>query len=436
MKRILLIGVAVVAWAGIAFAGGQKASSSGGPITLKLWAGNSTVTPEASFAPSAEYYTRVFKDFEAKNPDIKIETQVLPGGTEALQQMLAAAAVNNLPDVAIPDGFWLARLKEQNIIKSLAKFWPKSEQADFLKDVITASSFNGEPHAVWFYTAVRGIVYRKDILKQETGLDVLPTNKDEFIAAMKKLAKPGRVPLLVNTNASEGTALHLWPYFWAYGGKFADDTGKPVFHEGASREALRKTYQWYYDMANVHKIIPAEPATGSSLELFYADQAFAFYDTSSTLTTIKNNRPDLYEKIGFQNYPIEKGLRAIPHLVGWTYAITTDDPVRQEAAWRFVSYMTSTEVLKTGCEINGYIPIRQSIVDTSTFFKTDPVISQAVAINFGGPIQARPNVGTYPVIANSIAAQIEPLIAGKITADQAIDNAAATSMEDWQRSRR
>jgi multiple sugar transport system substrate-binding protein len=431
--------MAFIVYTSLTFGGGQKASGSGdgnAPITLKFWSGINSVTPESSLAPGAEYFTRVFKDFEAKNPDIKIETQVLPGGTEALQQMLAAAAVNNLPDVAIPDGFWLARLKEQNVIKPLTKFWPKSDQADFLGDVITASSFNGEPYAVWFYTGVRGIVYRKDILKQETGLDVLPTDKNEFVKVMKKLAKPNRVPLLVNTNASEGTALHMWPYFWAYGGKLADDTGRPVFHEGSNREALRNTYQWYYDMANVHKIIPVEPATGSNLELFYADQAFSFYETSSTLTSIKNNRPDLYEKIGFQNYPIEKGLRAIPHLVGWTYAITTDDPVRQEAAWRFISYMTSTEILKTSNELNGHIPVRQSIVDTSTFFKTDPVISQAVTINFGGPIQARPNVGTYPVIANSIAAQIEPLIAGKITIEQAIDNATATSMDDWQRSRR
>ena len=110
----------------------------------------------------------------------------------------------------------------------------------------------------------------------------------------------------------------------------ADAKGKPVFQEGANRDALRKVYQWYYDMANVHKIIPAQAISeGDMLNYLYADQATAVTVTSSTLTGIKRNRPDLYEKIGFANYPIEQGLRAVPHLVGCGDLLPHDRQARQ-----------------------------------------------------------------------------------------------------------
>jgi multiple sugar transport system substrate-binding protein len=175
---------------------------------------------------------------------------------------------------------------------------------------------------------------------------------------------------------------------------------------------------------------------GDMLNYLYADQATAVTVTSSTLTGIKRNRPDLYEKIGFANYPIEQGLRAVPHLVGWTYCLMTDKPDRQKAAWKFIAKMTSSASLKESNEINGHIPVRKSVADASTFFKTDPVFKDVLAINFGGPVQARPPVATYPVISNAIATQMEMVVTGKMTPDQAIDEAAKVSMADWQRTQR
>ena len=98
--------------------------------------------------------------------------------------------------------------------------------------------------------------------------------------------------------------------------------------------------------------------------------------------------------------------------------------------------MTSSGLLKESNEINGHIPVRKSVADASTFFKTDPVFKDVLAINFGGPVQARPPVATYPVISNAIATQMEMVVTGKMTPDQAIDEAAKVSMADWQRTQR
>ena len=437
MKRLLLLSlVFAVAFSVSAFATGEVEVTDQKPITLKYWT-NDSFSPSTSLMTAKVVYERIFADFAKENPNIKVEYEVLPGGTEALQKVLAAGSVNQLPDFGANDGFWVARLVQSGYLQPLNDLWPKKDRADFIKDAVDAVTFDGKIYAVWFYNGLRSLVYNKKVVN-EAGYAKLPEERQEYIAASKKLVGKDRRAVMYSGDKTEYTTLHVLPYFWGYGGNLVDEKGKPVFHEEKNREALKRTYEWYRDMVQTHKIMPPEVANLDEkkiVDYFYAGQTVQWATSTSRMQTMKQNRPDLYDSLGVANYPIEKGYEIVGHLSGWTYGIFTKDPVRQAASWKFLAALTSAKNLGELNEVHGHIPVRTSIIQTSTFFKEDPVFKQWLSIKYPS-LKARDPVPVYPTASLEIAAQMGSVILGKITPDQAIDAAAKASLEEYERTAR
>ena len=436
MKKLVVLFLALSV-AGMAGATGQGESGSakGSPIVLKHWA-QAGFTPSTNLEAVKPIYERIFREFEEANPGVKIEYEVLPGGTEALQKVLAAGSANQLPDLGHMDGFWIPRLVQAGYLQPLNDLWPAKDRADFLQDVISPVTFDGKIYALWFYNAWRGLLYDKNVVKN-AGYARLPELRDDYIVASKKLLTADRRAVMYPGKKTETTTLHMLGYFWGYGGDLVDSQGKPVFQEGTNREALRKTYQWYYDMVNTHKIMPSEISTmdeGDFDNYYFAGQTVQMARSSSSVMALKQNRPDIYGDLGAANYPMPQGQRGVPHLVGWTYAIfKSKDPARTDAAWRFVATLTNTKNLGVLNETHGHIPVRKSIADNSKFFSEDPVFSQVLGIMFGGPIRPRPPAPIYPVVSGAISEQLGRVIKGELTPDQAIDAAAKIALDEWDR---
>lgn len=437
MKRLLLLSlVFAVVFCTSIWATGKVDVTEQKPITLKYWT-NDSFSPSTSLMTAKAVYERIFADFARENPNIKVEYEVLPGGTEALQKVLAAGSVNQLPDFGANDGFWVARLVQSGYLQPLNDLWPKTDRADFIKDAVDAVTFDGKIYAVWFYNGLRSLVYNKKVVN-EAGYAKLPEERQEYIAASKKMLGKDRWAVMYSGDKTEYTTLHVLPYFWAYGGNLVDAKGKPAFHEGKNREALKRVYEWYRDMVQTHKIMPAEVANLDEkkiVDYFYAGQTVQWATSTSRMQTMKQNRPDLYDVLGVANYPIEKGYDMVGHLSGWTYGIFTKDPARQAASWKFLAALTSAKNLGELNEVHGHIPVRNSIIKTSTFFKEDPVFKQWLSLKYSS-LKARDPVPVYPTASLEIAAQMGSVILGKITPDQAIDAAAKASLEEWERTTR
>lgn len=434
-KRVILLVAVIILVTGFVFGGGKKESAEPGVITLNHW-GPPGFSPDSGLEQVAAVYRELYQEFEARNPGIRINHEVLPGGTEGLQNLLAAAGEGNLPDVGIPDGFWVPRLVARGVLQPLNDLWPEEDRADFQPEVVDAVTIDGQIYALWFYNAWRGIVYRRDMLDAAGFSGVPPTNRDEYIQFAKALSADGRHAVLYPGLNSEVTFLHMLGYFWGYGGRLVDENGRPSFHEGPNRDALRRTFKWYADMINEHRIMPDAMLTmdeGEIREYFYDESVFSITQSSSHLLQIRTDRPDLYEDLILTNYPMESGYRGVPHLVGWTYGIFTDDPARKEAAWKFVEWMNSPENLGRLNEVHGHLPVRRSVSESVTFFRDDPVFSQVLEIVFEGEIRERPGVAIYPVVSESIRTQLGDVVSGVITIDQAIDEAAEVSLEEWRR---
>lgn len=406
-------------------------ATTAGAVELTIWAPPG-FTPSAGLPAIADAYKDLYDRFQAENPDITLKFDILPGGTEALQQLLTAATAGNLPDVGVLDGFWIARLVQTGKLQPLNDMWTAEARAAFYPQAIDAVTVDDKIYAAWFHNAWRGVFYRPSEL---TTLGVEPPkNWDEFLALGEKVKATGKSTVMLPGSGTELTALHMLSMYWGLGGDLVDETGKPVFFEGENRVALEQVYGLYREMVE-KGLMPVDVSTMDEAAIrpfFYSGETAAVAQSSSSVTQIYSDMPDTKGDLGAFNYPLPGGAQASPILVGWTYGIFAEDAERKAAAWKFVDFVLKPENLGKLNAAAGHLPIIQSIWDQD-FFKNDPLMQQFKGVFETGTMRARPNVPIYPTITNAWAVQMADVLSGTITPAQAVDNAREQVMTEYER---
>lgn len=398
---------------------------------LTLWV-HPDFSPSAGLPSLAEAYKGAYSEFEKENPDIHLTYQVERGGTEALRQFLTAATSNTLPDLALLDGFWVARLVQTGKLQPLNDLWSKESRAKWLPASIKAVTLKGKIYAVPFHTSWRGLFYPIDVMKK-LGFQTPPQNWKQFLDFGKKAKAKGLYATMLPMASGEVTALHMLSMFWGLGGKMVDESGKPIFFEGKNRTALEKVYALYRELI-VKGYMPADTTLDENKlrPYLYAHQTASIAGTTSRITTIYNDDPALKGDLGAFNYPLPGSAKAVPILTGFTYGIFTNDPAKRAAAWKFIQFITRPDIVGKLNALSGELPVVNEVWD-QPFFKNDPLMRQFREIVQHGNMRPRPSVSIYPIITASWSTQMADVAAGKITPAQAVDNARDTVMAQYKR---
>lgn len=407
-----------------------------GPATaleLSVWA-QTDLSPSASLGPVATAFTDLYAKFQAENPDITLKYEILPGGTEALPNLLTAASSGNLPDVAILDSFWVARLVQTGHLQPLDDLWTPAARAGVLKDAIDSLTFNGKIYAVMFSNAWRGVFYRIDTM-HALGFNSPPQTWEEFLAFAEKAKASGATPFMAPGAGTEVTSLHLISAFWGLGGRLVDDAGKPVFFEGTNRQALEQVYGLYRDLVQKGLMSP-NVATMNEKDLrpfFYTGEVAAIANTSSGLQQMYSNSPVLRNNIGAFALPLPGGERAAPILGGQSWGIFAGDAAKKQAAWKLVEFMTRPENLTRIDSAKGYLPVNDAVW-AQPFYANDPLMQQFKTIFATAKVvRTRPAVPIYPTISAALAQQVADVLGGGITPAKAVDNARDAVMAEYAR---
>jgi len=393
-------------------------------------------SPSSGFIPGAEIHSKLVADFQAANPDITIKYEVLDSGPTGLQKLLQSSTSGLLPDVAVVDGQWIARLVQSDILQPLDQRWPEADRADFHPAVLAAETFDGIPYAIMFQTGMRGLMYRPSVLAS-TGLTEFPKTFDEFMALAETLKAQGITAELMPAKANEEpSTMHMLSIFWGLGGTLVDDAGKPIFFEGDNAAALERVYQMYRDMIVAGAMKP-DVSTMDETALrpfFYGGEAFAIGGSSSGVKQMWSELPDLENDMAVASYPMPDGKQPVTILGGYTYALTAKDPERADAAWKFVEFMTSATNMGAINEALGQLPVRNSIWETNTFFSTSPIMVDYKKM-YDGQMQIRPAVPIYNTISSAISSQLANVLSGQITPAQAVEAARDAVMPEYERQR-
>jgi len=408
--------------------------------STSAWAVDITVlvpavySPSSGYAPGADLHKQLYDQFQSANPDIKINYELLDPGPQGLQKLLTAASSNTLPDVAVVDGQWVARLVQAGVLQPLDQYWPAADQKDFHPAVLAAETVNGKPYAIMFQTGMRGLLYRPSALKA-AGLSEFPKTYDAFVAAAAKIKDQGMIAELVPAKATdEPSTMHMLSIFWGLGGKLVDDQGKPVFAEDDNATDLAKVYQMYHDLV-ADGVMRQDVTTMDETAIrpfFYSGEAFAVGQSSSGIRQMWADVPDLQNDLAVAPYPMPDGKQPVTILGGFAYGLTAKDPEKAKAAWKFIEFMDSPENMGKLNETLGQIPVRNSIWANNQFFATNPLMKTYKAM-YDGQMQTRPAVPIYTTVSSAISSQLAGVISGQLTPDQAVKAAGDAAMAEYQR---
>ncbi len=317
----------------------------------------------------------LIENFEAANPDITVVQTTFPYA-DYRTKVAAAIPAGQGPDVVQLFYGWLNDYVDADLIRPLPTdmFPPEQIEAEFFP-MVQAMKRDGAYMAL--PTAVRALAlfYNKRLF-EEAGIEAPPQTLDELVDVATALTKrdgSGNITQVGITTGMNAQDHHWWREVLVrqFGGTpYTDDYKTVTYNDAAGVAAL----QWYADLETTHGVTQAgfmdEPQAA-----FKAGRAGMHIDGSFRIGALNSTRGLEW---GVAELPAgPDGLRS-NYSSYWVNAVTTKaEGEKQEAALKFMQYLTSDEAMQIWLETVGELPAKPTAALTEAN-KADPVFGPFV----------------------------------------------------------
>jgi multiple sugar transport system substrate-binding protein len=371
-----------------------------------------------------EMYAETVVNFNERDPNITVNHQHIPAD-EYQRKVETMIAGGTPPDVFWLHANWFPMYDKAGALKALDPYIEQDQYPidAFYETAVAQFSSGGKLYGIPRETSSIVVVYNKNLFDEE-GLDY-PTEDwtfDDMLelaqALTKRDAQGNATQFGVSVPMTLGTT--MWPTIWSFGGDMLNwpENTKCMLTEPESIAA----FQWLSELVNVHKVAPAaaELAAQGAMDLFISNKlAMAFIGRWDVATVL---RADPNFNMDIQHIPTGPAGK-VTRLSSGAYAVTAGSKY-PEAAWEFVKYLTGRPVYdyfaRGGLIIPAYIPAAtgEAFLDPTTPPEHTEIFLDALAYARPEPITTN-----YPEILDVVGPEIEAVMLGHITAQQAADKA-------------
>jgi arabinogalactan oligomer/maltooligosaccharide transport system substrate-binding protein len=315
-------------------------------ITLTFWHTHNkeeTVTLE-----------EIIKDYEFKNPNIKVELQQIPF-SDAQNKYKTVAQAKNAPDIFRSEIAWTSQFASLGYLMALDNFLTEDLKKDFLPAPLKYNYYDGHYWGVPQVTDCLALFYNKKIFKK-LNLQI-PKTTDELIEIGKKL-----------TNEKEnkyaffyrGDPYWFLPFLWSFGGGMVSENKEIQINNKNSVKAL----QYLIDLRIKHKIVPYIVDFAND----YDNQQTGF-KTGKYAMIINGpwSTSDILDGEEFKNNPDNLGITRIPAgkngfaspVGGHNYVISSNTKYFKES-WDLVKFLSLPKNQEKFALKNNLLPTRKS----------------------------------------------------------------------------
>ncbi|MBN1265635.1 MAG: ABC transporter substrate-binding protein [Anaerolineales bacterium] len=391
------------------------------PVTIQVF------YPVAVDAPIAAILNGYIEDFQAEYPYITVEP-VFSGGYADVQTAIQTTidGGGEPPAVAVLLATALYDLINADYIAPLDGFIDDMDDGqayidDFLPAFLANSTYDDQLWSIPFQRSAVVLYYNADMFA-EAGIE--PPNSWQAWADAAKA-------LTVTEGDTTNWGLHFssdWPY-WLFqplaigaGQNILEDDCTVVYDDPAVIDAV----QFYIDLSAVYGAMPAGvQASWATDTTDLASGATAMIAHSSGSLTSLLDQSDF--ELGVMAYPgREEGTYASVPGGGNFYILKGAPAEKQEAAWKFIEFITRPDYVADYSINTGYIANRYSAYDTEAMMAYLAEVPQALdtrdALEFAGAELATQNLGQVRGIFHDY---IQRAINGEMTAADAMAAAQA-----------
>lgn len=301
--------------------------------------------------------------FMKENPGITVKPVYTGAYGDTTLKTQAAVQGGNPPDVAVLLAADLFSFLDMKAIEPLDDFIAKDGGEKFISDFYPAfmenAQANGKTYSIPFQRSTVLLYYNKDAFR-EVGLDPEkpPTTWDELTTMATKLKKEGRWGVEIPSSAPTFSTWMFSGLAMQNGKNLMNQDGKEVYYNTPGNiEAL----QYWIDLSKKHKVMPEKIIEWATVPSDFLEQKTAMmYHTTGNLTNVRKSAKFDF---GVSFLPMNKQYGTATG-GGNLYIFKGISKERQEAAWKFVKFMTDPERAAQWSIDTGYIGVRKSSYDT------------------------------------------------------------------------
>lgn len=381
---------------------------------LRAFAGGSGQRPDLM--------RKLFDQYQAKNPGVKIEVET--GGATSELQRQYLGTVLNAKDPAI-DLFMIdivnpAQYAGAGWIEPLNAYLgdPAAVMKPYLPAYAAANVIDGKIAAMPAFADAMFMYYRRDLLEKHKLAE--PRTWDELAAAARKIQQaegdPNLQGLSIQGAPIEGAVCTFLLPYWSQGKEFNDAAGRLTLDKAAASKGLS---QWLslVDQGVVKKNV-AEVKTPDTVNEFKAGQVVFAVNWGFAWDRFKDD-PDskVAGKVGVMPLPAMAGGKSATCVGGWQWAVSAFSRNKAEAA-KLIKFLASPEASK-------FLAVEGSLLPTSLPVYTDPDVVKAVPwFKDAAPVVAagrsRPPSKDYGQVSDAIRTTTSAVLARTKKPDEGV----------------
>ncbi|MDY0110654.1 MAG: sugar ABC transporter substrate-binding protein [Candidatus Krumholzibacteria bacterium] len=389
----VLLGVAAGLLGGC---GGQD----GGVTVIRFWA----------MGREGEVVKELAREFESLHPEYRVAVQQIPW-TAAHEKLLTAFVGRATPDLAQLGNTWVSEFAALAALVPLAARVAASatiDPADHFAGIWDTNVIDGELYGVPWYVDTRLLFYRSDLVPEP------PATWNEWrttMAAVTREGGAGRYGILLPVNE------------WAQPVILGLQAGSTLLRDGATRGAFaepefRRAFAFYVSLYQDGLAPPVSNNEVANLYQEFARGTFAMYITGPwNLGEFERRLPAAMQD-RWATAPLPGPDPQTPgvSLAGGSSLVLFRAGERQDAAWRFVEFLSAPAQQRRFFALTGNLPAHRAVWD-------DPALAGPRIGAFRAQLErvvATPKLPEWEQIADQVWRRAEQAVRGGATLDQAL----------------
>lgn len=369
-------------------------------------------------------------DFHEANPDIRVEAIFSGNYTETTTRALTAARSGTPPTVAVLLATDIFTLMDEEVIQPIDTFITSEEDQawldGFMPAYLASAQVDGNLWSVPFQRSTAVMYYNKELFAA-AGLDPEqpPRTWDEMVAFGQDLTLrdgSGNVTQWGLGIPSSMNAVH-----WLFGALVAQNGGMLSSEDGLhtffDTPEVIEALQFFIDLSGEHDIQPPGILEwGTTPNDFLLGRLAMAWHTTGNLGNIRSNATFDFGVAPYPGNPDPASVLGGGNL--YIFSGVTDE--QQQAAFEFVKFMTSAELLADWGVQTGYVAPRDDSWATETLRNFVAEVPQAEVARLQIP-NSVPEISTFESarVTQVLNTGVQAALTGEQTAEAAMQAAQA-----------
>lgn len=321
------------------------------PITITWW--------HALESQYDELVADVVKKFNATQKLITVEAQYIGSYKDINEALVAAhAAGTGLPAVAVANTDYVASYGDSGLYEDLDPYIAGTDYDvdDFSAGLLLSSQYNGKQVALPFLHSTQVIYYNKT-MADANGWKI-PEKIEDF------------TPFLAEIHSKKGiygTVVPGWDQ-WYFETLYLNEGVQIITGDndcdlnGDAALGVTKMIKGWCDAGDAY-FASGTDASATMRQNFYDQKTFSVMHTSSLYNNYVSKCPDF--EVGMAWYPAATTGDKNSEVGGCVLGIPSkNDQATKNAAWQFLQFLCGKEVNMEWAEGTGYLPTRNSVLNT------------------------------------------------------------------------